>query len=768
MLHLAAQHEPENLGEMLTSEQIAAIHALGTTAYPMQVSAKEVAWMRRGKGVYTSSDVLKDPKAGPSMRAPALAMGFSYAQMGATMFSGDRCIGSIVVNRLAGDGFTAKEQALLMSFADQAVVAIQNARLFNETQEALERQTATAEILKVIASSPSDVQPVLDVVARRAAELCDADWDTVWLLSGATLRLAAHALRAVERSPVDEPGQLEMPLQASTPSARAAALGTVVQVDDIMPLLDTDYPDARAMQQRFGFRAMLSVPMMREGSAIGVIGLNRRDARPFRPDEVALVQTFADQAVIAIQNTRLFNETQEALEQQTASAEVLQVIGSSVSDTAPVFERILSSAQRILSTNYVNIGLIGDDGLVHLNVNDTSLFPDDPMYPKVVEWLHREFPAPVRDTVHGYCAHKRVVLHYPDAQHGPDVPPKMREATAWMGNSSLLWVPLVWNGKGIGAFGVARLPMKPFSDKEIALIKTFADQAVIAIQNAKMFNDTQQALERQTATAEILKVIAGSPDDVQPVFDAIAQSANRLAGAFSTVVTVRRDDMLHLAAFTTTDPSGVERLKSLYPRPLSADSEFGRVVLEGRALQIADTEAATDLSPGLLEHARARGIRSLLFCPLMRERVAIGVISVSRKEPGGFSAHQVELISTFADQAVIAIENVRLFNETQEALERQTATTEVLQVINASPGDLDPVFDAIMRNATQLCDASGGGLWMVEGDVARGARGPWWAHAPGVLRLSRRQGRAAAIPAEHGPARRRLLPHRRSEGPAGV
>ena len=134
-------------------------------------------------------------------------------------------------------------------------------------------------------------------------------------------------------------------------------------------------------------------------------------------------------------------------------------------------------------------------------------------------------------------------------------------------SSSLLWVPLVWNGKGIGAFGVARLPMKPFSDKEIALIKTFADQAVIAIQNAKMFNDTQQALERQTATAEILKVIASSPDDVQPVFDAIAHSANRLAGAFSTVVTVRRDDMLHLAAFTTTDPSGVERLKSLYPRP---------------------------------------------------------------------------------------------------------------------------------------------------------------------------------------------------------
>ena len=272
----------------------------------------------------------------------------------------------ISVTRREPGPFAPHQVELLQTFADQAVIAIENVRLFNETQEALERQTATAEILKVIASSPSDVQPVLDVVARRAAELCDADWDTVWLVSGATLRLAAHALRAVERSPVDEPGQLEMPLQASTPSARAAALGTVVQVDDIMPLLDTDYPDARAMQQRFGFRAMLSVPMMREGSAIGVIGLNRRDARPFRPDEVALVQTFADQAVIAIQNTRLFNETKEALEQQTASAEVLQVIGSSVADTGPVFEKILESCARLFLASAFALHLVDDAGQVDL------------------------------------------------------------------------------------------------------------------------------------------------------------------------------------------------------------------------------------------------------------------------------------------------------------------------------------------------------------------------------------------------------------------
>ena len=206
-----------------------------------------------------------------------------------------------------------------------------------------------------------------------------------------------------------------------------------------------------------------------------------------------MLQTFADQAVIAIQNARLFNETKEALEQQTASADVLTVIGSSVSDAAPVFERILDSGRRILNTNYVNIGLIGDDGLVHVDVNRAAQFPGDPMYPKVVAWLHATYPAPARETMHGYCAHKRAVLNYPDVQHGPGVPASVREATEWMGNISLLYVPLIWKGQGIGAFEVARIPTKPFTDKEIALIKTFADQAVIAIQNAKMFKETQEA-----------------------------------------------------------------------------------------------------------------------------------------------------------------------------------------------------------------------------------------------------------------------------------
>jgi GAF domain-containing protein len=343
VLHLAAQRDPDKSNTSFSDDQLAAMREVGKTAYPIQLATKEAAWMRRGKGVYSSSDVLNDPMAGPGMRAAALAMGFSYAQMGATLVSGEQTIGGIYINRHAGDGFTAKEQALLISFADQAVIAIQNARQFRETNE--------------------------------------------------------------------------------------------------------------------------------------------------------------------------------ALEQLKASAEVLEVIGNSVSDTAPVFERILNRAQRIMNTNYVNIGLIGEDGRVHLNVNDAPQFPDDPMYPKVVESLHQYFPAPQRETVHGYCARNRVVLHYADMLHGPDVPQTYRERAAWMGEHSQLFVPLIWEGKGIGAFGVARLPMRPFSDKEIALIKTFADQAVIAIQNANMFKETQEALEQQTACAEVLEVISNSVADAQAVFD---------------------------------------------------------------------------------------------------------------------------------------------------------------------------------------------------------------------------------------------------------
>ena len=222
-------------------------------------------------------------------------------------------------------------------------------------------------------------------------------------------------------------------------------------------------------------------------------------------------------------------------------------------------------------------------------------------------------------------------------------------------------------------------------------------------------------MERQTGTAEILKVIASSPSDVQPVFDAIARSSNRLLGGYSTMVARIFDDALHMVAFTSTTPEGDEALKRSFPIAL-ATFPVGGAILRGEMVHIDDTELLPEDMQRTRDLARARGYRSMLFCPLLRERVPMGMISVTRREPGTFAPHQVELLQTFADQAVIAIENVRLFNETQEALEQQTATAQVLRVISSSPTNLEPVYGTILESITRLCESQIGALFLFDGE----------------------------------------------------
>src|SRR5204863_3858505 len=197
------------------------------------------------------------------------------------------------------------------------------------------------------------------------------------------------------------------------------------------------------------------------------------------------------------------------------------------------------------------------------------------------------------------------------------------------------------------------------------------------------------ALERQTATAEILKVITSSPSDVQPVFDAIAHSANRLIGGFSAAVFRYLDDKIHLAAFTPTDAEGDAVLQSSFPAPLAEFPPY-HLTREGVPAELPDTE----LEPAARDIARARGYRSMLFAPLMNEGEAVGIITVTRVAPGPFGEQHTRLLQMFADQAVIAIKNVRLFNETREAMERHTATSDLLKVTAPSPSDVPPVFDA--------------------------------------------------------------------------
>jgi GAF domain-containing protein len=343
------------------------------------------------------------------------------------------------------------------------------------------------------------------------------------------------------------------------------------------------------------------------------------------------------------------------------------------------------------------------------------------MNPVADETLRASFPRPIADLEHFRTAQQTGdAFATPDTENQPDE--RLKGIARARGFRSLLHVPLKSNGTPIGAIAISRRNPGSFSAHHVQLLQTFADQAVIAIENVRLFNETKEALERQTATAEILKVIASSPSDVQPVFEAIATSANRLIGGFSSTVFRFIDGIAYLKAFTPTTPAADEVLKATFPRPVADFPPF-QMAQAGEVTQVADTEA---LSDELLNISRARGFRSMLFAPLMNDGVSIGFIAVTRVQPGAFADHHVQLLRTFADQAVIAIENARLFEEVQaktrdltESLEQQTATSEVLEVISSSPGELQPVFQKMLENATRVCGANFGTMSLYDGDRFR-------------------------------------------------
>ena len=349
---------------------------------------------------------------------------------------------------------------------------------------------------------------------------------------------------------------------------------------------------------------------------------------------------------------RLTRELSEALERQAATSAVLQIINRSAFDLDSVLRTLVETAVKLCQAGpseiyrregevYRSVAILGQNSTAYRAIEKSTLI------------------SPGRGTLMGRVALAARPVQIADAWNDFEYEAK---EDARIGNvRSMLGVPLLRDGQLIGAFALARDHVEPFSPREIDLVQTFADQAVIAIENTRLFNETREALERQTATADILKVIARSPDDVQPVFEAIAASANRLLGGFSTAVFRFVDDTVHLAAFTPTTPAADEMLMASFPRPVAGFAAL-ELAHQGRTMQIANTEDA----PRVRDLARARGFRSMLFVPLMSDRVPVGYIGVTRVATGSFADHHVQLLQTFADQAVIAISNVRLFNEVQE------------------------------------------------------------------------------------------------------
>jgi signal transduction histidine kinase len=346
--------------------------------------------------------------------------------------------------------------------------------------EASEQQTAISEILRVISSSPTDVQPVLDAVAERAAHLCGSPFARVLLRDGDTLRTAANYSTESGMEPAESP---PTPLKRSTINGRAVLDRETIHLADVLPLLDTEFPDARPNIVLGGHRAVLAVPLMREGDAYGSITVFRRTPGLFSPNRVAVVETFARQAAIAIENVRLFNETREALNQQRASAEVLATISSSIADTKPVFDKILESCHRLFSGTTIGMPVVGPDGLLRISA----------FHGTGREQMERIFPAPIDgSTGAGLAILRRDVVHFGDIEHDAGVPERALHGCRAVGVKAAIFAPMLWESKGIGAIFVGRDYVGPFSDKEIALLKTFADQAVIAIQNARLFREIQE------------------------------------------------------------------------------------------------------------------------------------------------------------------------------------------------------------------------------------------------------------------------------------
>jgi GAF domain-containing protein len=601
-------------------------------------------------------------------------------------------IGAISVTRVETGSFADHHVQLLQTFADQAVIAIENARLFNETEEALERQTATADILKVIASSPSDVQPVFQAIAESANRLVGGFSAAVFRFIDGMNHLAAFTSTG---SASDEA------LKASFPRALSDFHHLeLIREGEAVQFTDTEKEDVLTIElgRARGFRSISFTPLINHGAAIGMITVTRKEPGPFAGHHIQLLQTFADQAVIAIQNTRLFNETEEALERQAATSEVLKVISSSPGDMKPVFEAILSNALRICEAKFGHLLLYNGESFLATHLHDV---PE--AYREYWEQHGPIHPSP--NTGLGRLLRTKQVAHIPDLKADSAYAERepLRVVTVEQaGARSFLAVPMLEENKLIGAIVIYRKELRPFTDKHIELVKNFADQAVIAIENARLFNETQEALERQTATADILKVIASSPSEVQLVFDAIVERAVRLCGGRMGRVYRYDDGVIHMVAAHGVSAPGLGKVHQVFPRPATDDTIAGQVMASRQPYLVTDIRSSESVPALSRQMIEAMGTRSQVTVPMLRTAEPIGAITVGWAEPGAYGDQQVALLQTFADQAVIAIENARLFNETKEALERQTATADILKVIASSPSDVQPVFEAIATSSKRL------------------------------------------------------------------